>query len=81
MWQHHATLDAAPRRRRPIVKSSVAFGFGVDPLALSRGAGSGAQDAIGTGVLGANVTASVLALFLEPLFLLVVGRLIRLRKA
>ncbi|MDF5829397.1 efflux RND transporter permease subunit [Pseudomonas aeruginosa] len=51
------------------------------PLALSSGAGSGAQVAIGTGVLGGIVTATVLAVFLVPLFFLVVGRLFRLRKA
>ncbi|MBH4056124.1 efflux RND transporter permease subunit [Pseudomonas aeruginosa] len=50
-----------------------------DPL--SSGAGSGAQVAIGTGVLGGIVTATVLAVFLVPLFFLVVGRLFRLRKA
>ncbi len=76
-----ATLEAARLRLRPIVMTSLAFGFGVIPLALSSGAGSGAQVAIGTGVLGGIVTATVLAVFLVPLFFLVVGRLFRLRKA
>ncbi|MBH8633832.1 multidrug efflux RND transporter permease subunit MexY [Pseudomonas aeruginosa] len=76
-----ATLEAARLRLRPIVMTSLAFGFGVVPLALSSGAGSGAQVAIGTGVLGGIVTATVLAVFLVPLFFLVVGRLFRLRKA
>ncbi|MCB1590197.1 MAG: efflux RND transporter permease subunit, partial [Xanthomonadales bacterium] len=54
---------------------SLAFGFGVLPLALASGAGSGAQIAIGTGVLGGMVVGTLLGLFFIPLFYLVVVRL------
>ena len=70
-----ATLEAARLRLRPIVMTSLAFGVGVLPLALATGAASGAQAAIGTGVLGGILTATVLAIFLVPLFFLIVGRL------
>ncbi len=52
-----ATLEAAKTRLRPIVMTSLAFGFGVLPLALATGAGAGAQTAIGTSVLGGMITA------------------------
>ena len=70
-----ATLEAARLRLRPIVMTSLAFGVGVLPLALATGAASGAQAAIGTGVLGGIISATVLAIFLVPLFFLIVGRL------
>ena len=63
-----ATLEAARLRLRPIIMTSLAFGVGVLPLALAGGAASGAQIAIGTGVLGGIITATVLAIFLVPLF-------------
>ena len=63
-----ATLEGAKLRFRPIVMTSLAFGFGVLPLALATGAGAGAQNAIGTGVLGGMVTATVLVItFRAPL--------------
>ncbi len=63
-----ATLEGAKLRFRPIVMTSLAFGFGVLPLALTTGAGAGAQNAIGTGVLGGMVTATVLVvIFCAPL--------------
>ena len=74
-----ATLEAARLRLRPIVMTSLAFGGGVLPLALATGAASGAQAAIGTGVLGGIVTATVLAIFLVPLFFLIVGRVLGMR--
>jgi multidrug efflux pump len=74
-----ATLEAARLRLRPIVMTSLAFGVGVLPLALATGAASGAQAAIGTGVLGGIVTATVLAIFLVPLFFLIVGRALGMR--
>ena len=74
-----ATLEAARLRLRPIVMTSLAFGVGVLPLALATGAASGAQAAIGTGVLGGIVTATVLAIFLVPLFFLIVGRVLGMR--
>lgn len=70
-----ATLEAAKLRLRPIVMTSLAFGFGVLPLALARGAGAGAQKAIGTSVLGGMITATFLAIFFIPLFFVMVVRL------
>ncbi|MCD6526593.1 MAG: efflux RND transporter permease subunit [Desulfuromonas sp.] len=63
-----ATLVACKLRLRPIIMTSLAFGFGVLPLALSTGAGSGAQRAIGTGVIGGVVTSTLLVIFFAPLF-------------
>jgi multidrug efflux pump len=63
-----ATLEAVRIRLRPILMTSLAFGLGVLPLALSHGAGSGSQNAIGTGVLGGVISATVLGIFFIPLF-------------
>lgn len=70
-----ATLEAAKLRLRPIVMTSLAFGFGVLPLAISTGAGAGAQKAIGTSVLGGMMTATFLAIFFIPLFYAMVVKL------
>jgi hydrophobe/amphiphile efflux-1 (HAE1) family protein len=67
-----ATLEGAKLRFRPIVMTSLAFGFGVLPLAVATGAGAGAQSAIGTCVLGGMVTATFLAIFFIPLFYIAV---------
>ncbi len=67
-----ATREAAKLRLRPILMTSIAFGFGVLPLALASGAGAGAQMAIGTSVLGGMITATFLAIFFIPLFYVVV---------
>ncbi len=75
-----ATLEGAKLRFRPIVMTSLAFGFGVLPLALAGGAGAGAQMAIGTSVLGGMVTGTFLAVFFIPLFYFVIFRLIERRK-
>ncbi|QLI80368.1 efflux RND transporter permease subunit [Chitinibacter fontanus] len=69
-----ATLKAVRMRLRPIVMTSLAFGFGVLPLALAGGAGSGAQNAIGTGVLGGMLTATVLGIFFVPVFFVLISR-------
>jgi hydrophobe/amphiphile efflux-1 (HAE1) family protein len=69
-----ATLEGAKLRFRPIVMTSLAFGFGVLPLALATGAGAGAQAAIGTGVLGGMATATFLAIFFIPLLFVVVSK-------
>ncbi len=69
-----ATLEGAKLRLRPIVMTSLAFGFGVLPLAIATGAGAGAQKAIGTSVLGGMVTATFLAIFFIPLFFVVVSK-------
>jgi len=63
-----ATLEAAKTRLRPIIMTSLAFGFGVLPLFLASGAGAGAQRAIGTGVLGGMITSTVLVTLFAPLF-------------
>ncbi len=69
-----ATLMAVRLRLRPILMTSFAFMIGVLPLALASGAGSSGQNAIGTGVLGGMVTSTLLAIFLVPLFFVVVRR-------
>jgi hydrophobe/amphiphile efflux-1 (HAE1) family protein len=69
-----ATIEAAKLRLRPIVMTSMAFGFGVLPLAIASGAGAGAMKAIGTSVLGGMITATFLAVFFIPLFFVLVVR-------
>jgi len=69
-----ATLEAARLRLRPIIMTSLAFGMGVIPLAFASGASSGAQNAIGTGVLGGITTATVLAIFFVPIFFVVISK-------
>ncbi|EAX7332248.1 efflux RND transporter permease subunit [Salmonella enterica] len=69
-----ATLEAVSLRLRPILMTSLAFILGVMPLALSTGAGSGARIAVGTGVMGGMVAATVLAIFFVPVFFVVVRR-------
>ncbi len=69
-----ATLEAARMRLRPILMTSLAFMLGVLPLALSRGAGSGAQNAVGTGVIGGMVGATILAIYFVPVFFVVIRR-------
>ena len=72
-----ATLEAVRLRLRPIVMTSLAFILGVLPLAISSGAGSGAQNAIGTGVIGGMLSATVLAVLFVPLFFVAVRRVFR----
>lgn len=67
-----ATLEASRMRLRPILMTSLAFILGVMPLVISRGAGSGAQNAVGTGVMGGMLTATLLAIFFVPVFFVVV---------
>ncbi|EED5598136.1 efflux RND transporter permease subunit [Salmonella enterica subsp. enterica serovar Newport] len=69
-----ATLEASRMRLRPILMTSLAFILGVMPLVISRGAGSGAQNAVGTGVMGGMLTATLLAIFFVPVFFVVVKR-------
>ncbi|MBP6902838.1 MAG: efflux RND transporter permease subunit [Burkholderiaceae bacterium] len=70
-----ATLQALRLRLRPILMTSLAFIFGVLPLALASGAGAGSRQAIGTGVLGGMLSATVLGVFFVPLFFVLVRRL------
>jgi HAE1 family hydrophobic/amphiphilic exporter-1 len=76
-----ATLEGARLRFRPIVMTSLAFGFGVLPLALATGAGAGAQKAIGTCVLGGMITATSLAILFIPLFYVAIHRILERRKS
>ncbi|GAB7125746.1 multidrug efflux RND transporter permease subunit AcrB [Silvimonas sp. JCM 19000] len=71
---YDATIEAVRMRLRPILMTSIAFILGVLPLVIANGAGSGSQNAIGTGVAGGMITATVLAIFFVPLFFVVVNR-------
>ncbi len=75
-----ATIAAGRDRLRPILMTSLAFGLGVLPLAIATGAGSGAQRAIGTGVLGGMIVGTFLGIVFIPLFFVVVQRLFGGRK-
>ncbi len=70
-----ATLEACRLRFRPILMTSIAFIAGVLPLALSTGAGAQSRHAIGTGVMGGMIAATLLAVFLVPVFFVVVRRI------
>ena len=67
-----ATMEAVRMRLRPIIMTSLAFMLGVLPLMIATGAGSGSQNAIGTGVFGGVFTATALAIFFIPVFFVVV---------
>lgn len=70
-----ATMQAVRMRLRPIIMTSLAFMLGVTPLVIANGAGSGSQNAIGTGVFGGMFSATVLAIYFVPVFFIVVFRL------
>jgi len=76
-----ATVNACRLRLRPILMTSMAFMLGVLPLAISTGAGANSRHAIGTGVLGGMLSATVLAIFFIPLFFVVVLRLFKTKRA
>ena len=63
-----ATLHASKMRLRPIIMTTLAFGFGVLPLALSSGAGAGSQHSVGYGVLGGVISSALLGIFFIPVF-------------
>ncbi len=69
-----AAIEGSKLRLRPIVMTSLAFGFGVLPLAFAKGAGAGAQKAIGTGVLGGMITATILVVIFAPLFYVLIQK-------
>ncbi len=73
-----ATLKAARLRLRPIIMTSLAFILGVVPLAIATGASSASQQAIGTGVIGGMITATLAVVFV-PVFFVVVMKLVRKR--
>ncbi len=75
-----ATLHAVKVRLRPILMTSLAFGLGVVPLAISNGVGSGSQNAIGTGVLGGMMSSTFLGIFFIPIFFVIVERLFSKRE-
>jgi multidrug efflux pump len=70
-----ATIEACRLRLRPILMTSIAFVFGVLPLAMSSGAGANSRHALGTGVMGGMLAATILAIFLIPVFFVVVRRI------
>ncbi len=76
---YRAAVEAARRRFRPIIMTSMAFSLGVLPLLLSTGAGSAGRNAIGSGVLGGTISATVLGVIFVPVFYVVVRRLAPLR--
>lgn len=85
-WEQGASLKeaavhAARQRLRPILMTSLAFTLGVVPLAISTGAGSGSQNAIGTGVIGGMLSATFLAIFFVPLFFVVMLQLFKVKRA
>jgi len=69
-----ATLESVKLRLRPIVMTSLAFGFGVLPLTLNTGAGAGAMNAIGTSVLGGMITGTILVILFAPLFYVLIEK-------
>ena len=75
-----ATIEAAKLRLRPIIMTSLAFLLGVLPLAVSSGAGSGSQNAIGIGVMGGTAAATALGIFFVPAFFVLVTRLSRSKR-
>jgi multidrug efflux pump len=72
-----AAIEAARLRFRPILMTSLAFILGVVPLVFARNAGSATQHAIGTGVFGGMITATIFSIFFAPLFFVLISRLRR----
>jgi len=72
-----ATLEAAKLRMRPIIMTSLAFGFGVMPMVFASGAGAGAQKAIGTAVLGGVISATFLVTLFAPLFYVLIFQIFK----
>jgi HAE1 family hydrophobic/amphiphilic exporter-1 len=72
-----ATLGAVKTRFRPVIMTSLAFFFGVLPLAISTGAGAGAQTAIGTAVVGGMLSATFIDLIFIPLFFVLVSQIFK----
>jgi len=75
-----AAVQAARQRLRPILMTSLAFILGVVPLVIASGAGSGSQNAIGTGVIGGMLTSTFLAIFFVPAFFVIMLRLFRVKR-
>ena len=75
-----ATLTAVKIRLRPVIMTSLAFFFGTLPLALTKGAGAAAQNAIGTAVTGGLLSATFIDLIFIPFFFVLVSRLFGRKK-
>jgi HAE1 family hydrophobic/amphiphilic exporter-1 len=75
-----ATLEGSKLRMRPIIMTSLAFGFGVLPMAFASGAGAGAQKAIGTAVLGGVISATFLVTLFAPLFYVLIFQIFKGKK-
>jgi HAE1 family hydrophobic/amphiphilic exporter-1 len=75
-----ATLEAVRLRLRPILMTSLAFGFGVLPLAIGTGAGAGGRQSIGTAVLGGMVVGTALGIFFVPLFFVLIRGFVERRR-
>ncbi|MDB5461841.1 MAG: hydrophobe/amphiphile efflux family protein [Phenylobacterium sp.] len=78
---YEAALEAARLRLRPILMTSLAFIFGVLPLAISSGAGAQSRIAIGTAVIGGMLTATAIAIFFVPMFFVMVRGIFKNRHA
>jgi HAE1 family hydrophobic/amphiphilic exporter-1/multidrug efflux pump len=78
---YEAVTHAARQRFRPIIMTSMAFSLGVLPLVLSSGAGSGGRNAIGSGVLGGTLSATVLGVIFVPIFFVLIMKLFRRKRA
>ncbi len=80
----HSLMDAAVEgarlRLRPILMTSLAFIVGVLPLAVSTGAGANSRIAIGTGIVGGTLTATILGVFMIPLFYVLISSIFRKNK-
>jgi len=76
-----AAVTGARLRLRPIVMTSLAFAAGVTPLAMSTGAGANSRVSIGTGIVGGTITGTILAIFLVPVFFVVVRKVVRGKRA
>jgi multidrug efflux pump len=70
-------VTGARLRLRPIIMTSLAFVAGVLPLAISTGAGANSRVAIGSGIVGGTVTGTILAVFLVPVFFVIVRKIVR----
>ena len=74
-----AAVEGAKLRLRPIIMTSLAFVVGVLPLALSTGAGANSRIAIGTGIVGGTLTATILGIFMIPLFYVLIRKLFKIK--
>ena len=75
-----ATLGAVKTRFRPVMMTSLAFFFGVLPLAIATGAGAGAQNAIWTAVVGGMLSATFIDLIFIPLFFVLVSQIFKRKR-